>query len=102
MCKLFSIIRNIYFSLAYIAVYCRVYPFKKDPKILQFLDNFSDHNSSDDEMWERSKEIKPSGNRWLDNRWTGNRWSGNPDRVTADRVIAERVIADRVNLIYTR
>jgi len=40
-----------------------VYPFKKDPKILQFLDNFSDHNSSDDEMWERSKEIKPSGNR---------------------------------------
>ena len=43
----------------------RVYPFKKDQKILQFLDNFNDHNSNDDEMWERSKEIKPSGNRWV-------------------------------------
>ena len=42
---------------------CSVYPFKKDQKILQFLDNFNDHNSNDDEMWERSKEIKPSGNR---------------------------------------
>ncbi|XP_067938665.1 rap guanine nucleotide exchange factor 1-like isoform X2 [Watersipora subatra] len=36
------------------------YPFKKDPKILEFIDNFSDSNSNDDEMWERSQEIKPT------------------------------------------
>jgi len=41
----------------------RVYPFQKDQNILQFLDDFNDYNSNDDEMWERSKEIKPTSTK---------------------------------------
>ncbi|KAF6026200.1 C3G [Bugula neritina] len=40
-----------------------VYPFQKDQNILQFLDDFNDYNSNDDEMWERSKEIKPTSTK---------------------------------------
>ena len=41
----------------------RSYPFKKDLKIVNYFDNFSDYNQSDDEMWQRSKQIKPTTTR---------------------------------------
>ena len=58
-------------------------------------------------MWERSKEIKPPGNRWwmIAEQVTADRVIAEQvtaDRVIAEGVIAERVIADRVNLIGTR
>lgn len=39
------------------------YGCKKDPKVVQFLNNFDECVTSDDDLWERSKQLKPTATK---------------------------------------